>query len=101
MIMYSSPASNTRQQETSAPKSFGPAWSPVLYCATLDLVPAPARKKSIFGLPERENGGRQSTEKDGKCAGRDDETSHIFIFTYYIYIYIYMDIYIYIYIRLD
>ena len=70
-------ASNTRQDETSAPKSFGPAWSPVLCCATLDLVPAPARKKSIFGLPERENGGRQSTEKVEKCAGRENHPASL------------------------
>ena len=28
-------------------------------------------KKSIFGLPDRENGGRLSTEKVEKCAGRE------------------------------
>ena len=60
-----------RQHETSAPKSFGPARAPVLCCATFEQMPGRTRKKSIFGLPERENGGRQSTEKVEKCAGRE------------------------------
>ena len=61
-----------------APKSFGPPWSPVLCCAgglrtlrspvPVDLAPR-APKKSIFGLPERENVWQQTGASGARYTG--------------------------------